>query len=290
MIKVVPPGPVGSLTIGDVAERTGITAPTLRMWETRHGFPVPRRLKGGHRRYELADVETILDVLRRRNGGVRLDVAIGQAVRNAMADAEPGSPSVFAMLRQRYPQLAVHRLRKPTLLALSWAIEDEFCAKAEPGHLFAAFQRQPFFESAHPRWAELARVSRAAFAFADFDDNVVESELVTVPLEPGAPLCREWLVICDSPGLTAALSAWELPGQGDLPDRARLFEAVWTLDPGAVRDCARVCAQVAATAGVAEAARVLFELAEDPPAVGMDPMAATAMFNRVVAYLDRFAV
>jgi DICT domain-containing protein/predicted DNA-binding transcriptional regulator AlpA len=288
VIKVVPP--TRSLTIGALAQRTGVTAPTLRMWESRHGFPVPERLKSGHRRYDLSDVETILDVLRRRNGGVRLDVAIGQAVRNAMAQAEPGSPSVFAMLRQYHPHLVPHRLRKPTLLALSWAIEDEFCAKAEPGHLFAAFQRQRFFEAAHPRWAELARLSHSAFVFADFDDNVVESELVTVPLEPGAPLCREWLVVCDAPGFAVALSAWELPGQADVRDRDRLFEAMWTLDPRAVRDCARVAAQVAASAGAAEATPVLFQLAEDPVASEMEPMAATAMFNRVVAYLDRFAV
>ena len=288
MIKVVPP-PADWLTIGAVAERTGITAPTLRMWESRHGFPAPRRLEGGHRRYELSDVETILDVIRRRNGGVRLDQAIGQAVRNAMTQAEPGSPSVFAMLRKHHAHLAPHRLRKPTLLALSWAIEDEFCAKAEPGHLFGAFQKQRFFESAHPRWAELARVSRSAFVFADFDDNVVESDLVTVPLPPDSPLCREWLVICDAPGFAAALSAFELPGQDDLPQRDRLFEAVWTLDPTAVRDCSRVAAQIAAGAGAPQAAPVLFQLADEPVARTMDPVAATAIFNRVVAYLDRFA-
>jgi len=103
-------------------------------------------------------------------------------------------------------------------------------------------------------------------------------------------MCREWLVVCDAPGFAAALSAWEPPGQDDLPDHDRYFEAVWTLDPHAVRDCARVCAQVAATAGAPEAAPVLFQLAEEPVARGMDPVAATAMFNRVVAYLDRFAV
>ena len=29
------------LTIGDVAERTGVTEGSLRMWETRYGFPEP---------------------------------------------------------------------------------------------------------------------------------------------------------------------------------------------------------------------------------------------------------
>lgn len=288
MMKVLPPE--RALTIDALAERTGVPEPTLRMWGSQHGFPVPHQLATGDRVYDLADVETILDVLRRRNGGVRLDTAIDQAVRNAKAQAEPRSPSVFAMMRKDHPHLAPHRLRKPTLLALSWAIEDEFCAKAEPGHLFASFQEQRFFEAAHPRWAELARVSKAAFAFADFDDNVVESDVVMVPLEPDSPIRREWLVVCDAPGFAVALSAWEPPGQDGLPDNDRYFEAVWTLDPGAVRDCARVCAQVAATAGAPEAAPVLFQLAEEPVAHELDAVAATAMFNRVVAYLDRFAV
>jgi DNA-binding transcriptional MerR regulator len=38
------------LTISDVAERTGIPASTLRMWEARYGFPEPRRPTGSHRR------------------------------------------------------------------------------------------------------------------------------------------------------------------------------------------------------------------------------------------------
>jgi DICT domain-containing protein len=286
-MKVLPPE--RAVTIDVLAERSGVSEPTLRIWGTRHGFPVAHQLETGDPVYDLADVETILDVLRLSNGGVRLDQAIEQAVRDAMAGARPESPSVFAMLRRDHPHLEPHRLRKPTLLALSWAIEDEFCAKAEPGHLFAAFQEQRFFETAHPRWAELAEVSRSAFVFADFDDNVVESQLVTVPLRPDEPLCREWLVVCDAPGFAAALSAWELPGQDDLPDRERLFEAVWTLDPQAVRDCARVAAQVAGTAGVPQAAPVLFQLAENPLPGGIDPVAATTMFNRVVAYLDRFA-
>ena len=48
--------PAATLTIGDLAARTGLTTATLRMWESRHGFPVPTRLDSGHRRYDEHDV------------------------------------------------------------------------------------------------------------------------------------------------------------------------------------------------------------------------------------------
>ena len=46
-----------SLTIGQLAEACGIAPATLRMWESRHGFPEPQRLDSGHRRYGEQDVE-----------------------------------------------------------------------------------------------------------------------------------------------------------------------------------------------------------------------------------------
>ena len=39
------------LSIGELSSRTGVTPSTLRIWEERHGFPVPTRLESGHRRY-----------------------------------------------------------------------------------------------------------------------------------------------------------------------------------------------------------------------------------------------
>ncbi|MGN6162409.1 MAG: MerR family transcriptional regulator, partial [Marmoricola sp.] len=112
------------LTIGDLAQRTGLSPAVLRMWETRYGFPEPTRLASGHRRYSDADVALVQQVLRRKEAGLRLEVAIAEAA----ATRPPESPSVFAELRRRHPGLAVHRLRKSTLIALSWAIEDECCA------------------------------------------------------------------------------------------------------------------------------------------------------------------
>jgi len=282
----------GLLTIGDLALRTGVSPATLRMWEQRHGFPVPTRLASGHRRYHVTDAEVVAEVLRSREDGVRLDVAIERALARSLASARPPATSVFAELGRLHPQLVAHRLRKASLIALSWAIEDEFCAQATRPHLFGAFQRPAFYESARARWRELARVARSAYVFADFeqpDRSDHPDAPVRVALDADAAMGREWVVVCDSLELAAALSAWELPGQGDVPDHDRLFEAVWTVHPEAVRDAARVCAAMAQRAGAPGAGAVVEEL--DGPVVPRPPdlTAVTTLFNRVVAYGDALA-
>jgi DICT domain-containing protein len=264
------------------------------MWEQRHGFPVPERLPSGHRRFREADVPVVVDVARRRDEGVRLDVAIEQALARARAEvaAERQGPasSVYAELRRLHPALQSYRLRKGTLKALSWAIEDEFCAKASRPHLVGAFQRQEFYRPARARWRELARVARSALVFVDETTSTGAAGPVEVALPPDAPMFREWVVVCDSPELPAALSAWELPGQEGVPDQDRVFESVWTVGPAAVRDAARVCAVLAQEHGGpeagAEAARVLFELAGPAGPGTADLGTVTTLFNRVVAYVD----
>jgi len=272
------------LTIGDLARRTGLTPAVIRMWESRHNFPGPRRLPSGHRRYAERDVELIHGVLRRRDAGIRLEVAIAEA----SASSPPATPSVYAELRRKHPHLDAHRLKKTTLLALSWAIEDECCARAQRATIFGGFQREHYYRPSLSRWNELARVARSTMAIAEFTSQPAADERpIRVPLAPDAPMRREWAVVCDASDFPAALTAWELPGQTTVPDRHRLFEAMWTVDPRAVRDAARVCAQVAASAGVAEAGPLLYELAADPWPSRIDPAGMTTLFNRVVAYVDR---
>lgn len=278
-------GKSAPLTIGDLGERTGLSPAVLRMWETRHNFPVPQRLSSGHRRYTEDDVTLVQQVLRRKEAGVRLEVAIAEAA----ASSAPTSPSIFAELRRKHPALVTHRLRKSTLIALSWALEDECCAVADRPVLFGAFQRGDFFDSSAGRWTELARTAHSAIVFADRWSGTASDAAgpVRSPLAEDAPLRREWAVVCDAPDSTACLSAWELPGQADVPDRQRIFEAVWTVDPVAVRDAARVAAAVAADAGVLGAADLVADLAGPSTAAPAATVSVTALFNRVVAYVDR---
>ncbi len=278
-----------SLTIGDLARRTGIAPATLRVWESRHGFPRPKRRDSGHRRYDEHDVELVQQVLRRRDGGMRLEVAIaGVALADASVGSAPAAPSIFATMRRAHPTLQPQRLSKSTLLALSWAIEDECCARAERPMIFGAFQKASFYSAARVRWTELARISRSTMVFAEFHEEPAPVARTTfVDLPEDAPMHREWAVVCDAPDYPAMLTAWELPGQSAVPDDRRLFEAIWTVDPAAVRDAARACAQVAQQLGHPEGAPLLYELAENPPPPARELLAATSLLNRVVAYVDR---
>ncbi|GAA1957405.1 hypothetical protein GCM10009798_16010 [Nocardioides panacihumi] len=292
-IGAVVPDQAAELTIGDLAEQTGLTPAVLRAWESRHGFPVPTRLASGHRRYRASDVELVQRVLRRRDAGIRLDVAIAEA-----ADmAPPAPPSIFAELRRRHPHLAVHRLRKSTLVAMSRAIEDECCARADRPIVIGAFQREEFYRRSEARWNELARIAHRALAFTrDFPEirsrpdgaEAAEEGPVLVRLEPDSPMAREWVVISDGPGMSACLSAWELPGQADVRDGDRIFETIWTVDPVGVRDATTVAAAVAAGSG-SEAGAALLEELRGEPQPSRQALDATSLFDRMLVYVDRFA-
>ena len=93
------------LAIGELVQRTGVSEGTLRVWERRHGFPVPRRLASGHRRYSESDVELVASVLRDRAAGMSLAAAIARATESATSV----EGSIFAGLRRRLP--ASSRLR-----------------------------------------------------------------------------------------------------------------------------------------------------------------------------------
>ena len=280
------------LTIGDLAGRTGLTPATLRAWETRHGFPVPSRRASGHRRYDERDVALVQQVLRRREAGVRLDAAIADAAASRAVLTAP-TTSVFAELRRTFPHLAVQKLRKRTLLALTWAMEDECCARAQRPRLFGAFQRESFYRQAQPRWQELARTSEVAVALADFGamrsggtGGTEPGGIEVVHLPEEAPMRREWSLVCDAPDHAAALAAWEVPGQVGVPDKDRVFEALWTLDPREVRVAARVCAELVDVL-LPESTYDWSGLEQLPAAASTDLRAATSFFQRMTAYLDR---
>jgi DICT domain-containing protein len=274
---------VSELTIRDVARRTGVPAGTLRMWEARYGFPVPQRLSSGHRRYADEDCEAIGRVLADRERGLSLPAAI----ERAMAAAAEREESLFATLRRIRPELAPQILPKPALLALSHAIEDECCARADRAVIFGSFQRVHFYRASEPRWRELARTAELAVAFADFRrSRVRERGVCELPLESDAPLRREWAVVCEGDRLCVALSAWEVMGDQPVADGARRFETIWTVEPEAVRAVAQVAAGLAARSEpelIATRARRL----EDQPPPAVDLSGAMALVNRCIAYLAR---
>jgi DICT domain-containing protein len=229
------------LTTAQLAARTGLSAGTLRMWENRHAFPVPSRLPSGHRRYCSDDVDLVLEVLRLREQGLSLPSAIDRARR------QPRVPvaSIFAGLRQRRPDVAPIVLTKPAVLALTRAIEDEYCAHAAEGVLIGCFQREPYYRRAERRWRELARTARLAVALAEFSVARAPADgPVEVPIKPRHALSREWAVVISADTVQACLAGWERPSPEALPDAHRRFEVLWSFDPVVVTDAVAVAVQL----------------------------------------------
>jgi DNA-binding transcriptional MerR regulator len=114
------------LAIKDVAERTGIAAGTIRMWEQRYGFPEPDRTAAGYRRYSDDDVESLRRVASYRRLGLSIPAAIDRVRTDAGTALE--QPSIYAAVSAIDGSARPHLLRKATLIALSRAIEHETLA------------------------------------------------------------------------------------------------------------------------------------------------------------------
>jgi DICT domain-containing protein len=272
------------LTIREVARETGVSEGTLRMWETRYGFPEPERLPSGHRRYSDDDIVQVRQVARDRGAGLSMKAAIDRARELA---SEP-EVSIYAGLRRRRPDLQPYLLPKRTLVGLSHAIEDECAARAERPVLFGSFQRERFWQHSKSRWRGLARTAHSSVVFADFqaahvpDDRL---EPVELPIDRSDPFGREWSIICDATDYAAFLAGWERPGQDDVPDMERRFETIWSIEPGLVREASRIAAGFVQRTRPDLVDRFVDRLRETPPPSGEELRLVGALTNRMVAYV-----
>ncbi|MCK6372730.1 MerR family transcriptional regulator [Zoogloea sp.] len=91
------------LTITEVAERTGLTAHTLRYYE-RAGLIVPvARAPGGQRRYSASDLDWIGFLLRLRE--TRMPIGQMQAFAQLRSEGEGTAPARREMLEQHLAQV-----------------------------------------------------------------------------------------------------------------------------------------------------------------------------------------
>src|SRR3954454_20408832 len=271
------------LAISDVAERTGLAAGTIRMWEQRYGYPAPRRAPSGYRRYAPEDVETLRRVQAYPRRGLSVRAAIDRARETGGASDRP---SLYAAVAATEHGARPQVLRRSTLEALSRAIEDETLALAAAPILVGAFQRERFSRAVEPRWRRLAAHADAAVVFADFPaPRQPDGGAVELPIDTADALGNEWAVIVDAPGFAASLLAWEQPER----ERAgaggeRRFETIWTLDPLAARRAARTGAGLAGAIDPDTGARLEGLLAARPLALEQPVPALTALANLVVVY------
>jgi hypothetical protein len=87
-----PPPVRDLLSIGEVAEATGLTPDVLRIWERRYGVPRPLRLPSGHRRYPTSELVRLRTLAEACAAGQRP----GSALRAATA-GEAESPVIQAL-------------------------------------------------------------------------------------------------------------------------------------------------------------------------------------------------
>jgi DICT domain-containing protein len=278
------------LTIGDFVARTGVAEPTLRMWERRYGFPAPQRTESGHRRYSEGQAEVVDLVLVLRQSGLSLPAAIARAQRPPYPDAV----SIFSSLRSQRPDLEVRVVRKPVLIALSRAIEDETLARAEAQVMFACFQRERFYRSSQVRWRELAGSARVAAVFADFGQARDGDEAgeghgpAEVPISRRQQVAREWSIVVYGGQSSICMAARELASSNvDAASATRAFELLWTVEPEAVRSLARACVPLVERALPELAARTEQQLAIDAATPAAEQVRlTTAVVNRVLSELS----
>ena len=267
------------LTISAVAARTGLTAAALRAWEDRYGFPRPKRLEGGHRRYDESDVARIAQVIAERDSGRSLEAAISRVLRDDPRGEVASASSIFAGLRSARPDLPVHVLHRRTMLALSRAIEDETLASGDRPHLVAAFQTEAARRASGRRWGDLTGTAATTIVFADLPRSRVRGTVHEVAIEAGSPMGREWAVVSDGPGCAAVLAGWERADGR--------FEAVWSVEAPAVRQATEVGRHLAADHApdlpLPDPPAPLSERADATATIRR----ATSITNRVIAHLDR---
>jgi MerR family transcriptional regulator, light-induced transcriptional regulator len=221
-------------------------------------------------------------VLRLREQGLSLAAA---TTRVRSAETAP-PPSIFAALREQRPELAATRLTKPALLALTRAVEDEYCARGATGLLVGSFQEERFYRQSRRRWRELARTSGMAVALADFPRlRKPPGEPAEVPLPRDHPLSREWTLLIRSPAVQCVLAGWERPASHTVSDRARRFEVIWSFDPEVVHTATVIVDDL--LAGVSPRRPIKLPSSElEPPAPSPPELrAAAALAHRTVAYL-----
>lgn len=126
-----------------VVQRTGIPATTIRAWERRYGYPMPRRDTGGQRLYSERDMEGIRWLSEQTAQGVAISRAIAM-LRSGHAGPESSTngaaataPRSFASLRSDLLNalLALDPRRAETILQEAFAlfsVEDVCLQLFEP--------------------------------------------------------------------------------------------------------------------------------------------------------------
>src|SRR5215210_5282995 len=104
---------VSGIRTNAAAELLGVSPNTLRSWERRFGYPSPRRTAGGHRQYELAELEALRRALLETHN-------ISSAIEVARQRGEgPSSPTRLLDAFDHFDESAPDRVLEESLAVRS---------------------------------------------------------------------------------------------------------------------------------------------------------------------------
>ena len=91
------------------AAMLGVSPNTLRSWERRFGYPTPRRTSGGHRQFDLAEVEALRQAFEETHN---VSSAISIARERGSG---PSSPTRLRAALRRFEELEADRILEESL-------------------------------------------------------------------------------------------------------------------------------------------------------------------------------
>jgi DNA-binding transcriptional MerR regulator len=104
---------VSGIRTNAAAELLGVSPNTLRSWERRFGYPRPRRTQGGHRQYDLTELEALRRALLETHN-------ISSAIELARQRGEgPSSPSRLVDALDHFDESAADRVMEESLAVRS---------------------------------------------------------------------------------------------------------------------------------------------------------------------------
>jgi len=150
------------------------------------------------------------------------------------------STSILEDLLNALPELRSQIYFKPSLTALSHAMEDQVLAGRDRPLVIANFQRERFYRQEANRYLRISEQTEQVYVLAapetDFKNQSDHYE--TIAFDPADALAQEWHLVVLGTNYASCLICKERQGAStevEMPslsgiDQARRFEGVWTFD------------------------------------------------------------
>ncbi len=228
------------------ATMLGVSASTLRSWERRYSFPSPRRSEGGHRQYELGQIQALrqaLDETHNASSAVSLARERGTAppTGGRLADAFARFDEQLAD-RQLEESLALRSLERTIDEVLLPAVASQAEGERPTAAFEFAWRHASGWLSAHKRLAPGATRAEGVLVLDPWTPGTMETlhaQALELVLRRAGLRTLALTPATDRGRLGRAIRALDpravvLCGRAPLDDVARLVYAVRSLSPAAI--------------------------------------------------------